>query len=201
MQPWASCSLSILCLSILSASVQMRGGERSLLCWVTSREALPFQPQHLEGYTWRPGPQRPAMPPGRRWQLNQPPLSLAQSLGNLFPGPSRLSKPWPARPSVAGSGFPTFWFSHLPCPRHSPHPPPSRNWIQRGGECCKGGPGRGCRALLRQHQEWGSEESPQPRLRMGFGSASSHPASPRGWLGAHQKLEQATSLAASQSLL
>lgn len=63
----------------------------------------------------------------------------------------------------------------------------------REGECCKGGPETGCKALLGQHQEWGSEECLQPRLRMGFTSASSCPASPRGWLRAHQKLEQATS--------
>lgn len=59
---------------------------------------------------------RPALPP------------LAQSLGNLFPGPSRLSKPWPAQPQRCWLRFPHFLVFSSPLPQALPalgsQPPP-----------------------------------------------------------------------------
>lgn len=58
-------------------------------------------------------PQRPATPLGQRWCLHSLPCTSLQ--GTCFPGLAGRAGPGP--PSIAGSDFLTFWFSHLPCPR------------------------------------------------------------------------------------
>lgn len=75
--------------------------------------------------------------------------ALARSLGNLFPGPSRPSKPWPAQPRRCWLRFPHFLVFSSPPPQRScspAQPPPARagTGSQRGGVLEKG-PGRGCR--------------------------------------------------------
>lgn len=88
---------------------------------------------------------------------------LRQSLGNLFPGPSRQSRPWPAQPCwlrfppyvlVFSSPLPQ---APLPALSPSPHP---RNWNQERGRIGKG-PERGCGAAgWAAPGRGGREESP-----------------------------------------
>ena len=132
----------------------------------------------------------------------QYPLGAAAPIGETTPPPHKLERGgiWGPELHLRNAVIPRSWPGPMPQAQPSPA---SRNWIpESGGSVAKGALGGGAGRCSRgQHWEWGSEESLQPRLRMGFSSASSCPAGPRGWLGAHQKLEQATSLAASQSLL
>lgn len=95
---------------------------------------------------------------------------LARSLGNLFPGPSRLSKPRPAQPQRCWLRFPRFLVFSSPLPQAlpafwpSPHP--------SGTESHRGGVGKGARegahGGARPYQEGaGREESPTARVQDG----------------------------------
>lgn len=148
MRPWASCSLSILCLPYhlcprvgrekptLPGNLErdcpsgfcIRKAKLRRLDWEgLGLRALPCPPNE--------GGDKPALPP------------LAQSPGNLFPGPGRLSKPWPAQPQCCWLRFPHFLvFSSPCCPRRCllSGPAPTRPELDpREGECWKGGQGGG----------------------------------------------------------
>lgn len=130
--------------------------------------------------------------------------------GTCFPGLAGQASPGPPSPGVAGSGFPTFWFSHLPRPsapalRPSPHQPvPELD--PREGECWKRGQGGGAGRLLRQqHREGaGIEESPAaPSWNGGrlLPLSLFLPSQPQGLAPSRSKLERPTSLAAPQRCL
>lgn len=122
------------------------------------RGTLPLTLCPYEGWTWRTSETCHAP-----WTKVVSTLSpLHQSRGNLFPGPSRQSRPWPAQ--HCWLRFPYFLvFSsplpQAPLPALSPSPPPQELEPERGriGK----GPKRGCGAA-----SWaapgggGSEESP-----------------------------------------
>lgn len=150
------------------------------------RGTLPSTLCPYEGWTWRTSETCHAP-----WMKVVSTLSpLHQSPGNLFPGPSRQSRPWPAQ--HCWLRFPYFLVFSSPLPQAplpalspSPHP---RNWNQRGGELGRGLRG-GVGQPVGQHQDGEAVRShPWPRARMRFGSTSC-PACPRDWLGADQKLE------------
>lgn len=113
---------------------------------------------------------------------------LHQSPGNLFPGPSRQSRPWPAQ--HCWLRFPYFLvFSsplpQAPLPALSPSPPPPelepvRGRIGKGPEKGSGAAGWAAPGL------GGSEESPlaQGQDEVWFNLL---PSLPQGWLGADQK--------------
>lgn len=121
---------------------------------------------------WMKVEAKPALPP------------LALSLGNLFPGPSRLSKPWPAQPQRCWLRFPHFLvFSSLlpqalPALWPSPHPPGTGS--QREG-VLERGPGRGYREAAQAAAGGGGHcgvtRSP------GWGSAQPSPAQPAPGVG------------------
>ena len=173
-------------------------------------ERLRFRPLHPEGWTqkawavealhapWMKVATKPALPP------------LAGSLGNLFPGPSRLSKPWPAQPWRCWLRFPHFLVFSSPLPQAlpalwpSPHPPvPELD--PREGECWKRGQGGGAGRLLRQHQEGaGIEESPAASSWNGgrlLPLSLFLPSLPQGLALSRSKVERPTSLAAPQICL
>ena len=95
---------------------------------------------------------------------------LARSLGNLFPGPSRLSKPRPAQPQRCWLRFPRFLVFSSPLPQALPafwpSPHPSGTGSQRGG--VGKGAREGARGGARPYQEGaGREESPTARVQDG----------------------------------
>lgn len=112
--------------------------------------------------------------------------------------------PGPPSPSVAGSGFLAFWFSHLPCPRRCcllSGPTPTHPELDlREGECWEGGWRGGSGQPVRRHQEGaGHGDSPWPRARMRFRVQSS-PARPAPGAGC-EPIKSWNDLAAPQSCL
>ena len=112
---------------------------------------------------------------------NPAPPPLAQSRGNLFPGPSRLSKPWPAQPQRCWLRFPHFLVFSSLLPQAQPDLWPSPHRLPeldlRDRECWKGGPQEGGAGRCLGSTGRGAVRSPcSPGS--GWGSAQPPPAQP-----------------------
>lgn len=137
--------------SVYPTTSVLRSGGRSPVYRVTLREtallASASGRPNLEGWTWKAWASEPCHAPRVKVAINQRSPPLAQSPGNLFPGPGRLSKPWPAQPQCCWLRFPHFLvFSSPCCPRRCllSGPAPTRPELDpREGECWKGGQGGG----------------------------------------------------------
>lgn len=191
MRPWASCCLSILCLPYyLCPQV---GREKSTLLGNLERDGpsgfcirkAKLRRLDLEGLSLRAlpcppseGGDKPALPSSgpvsrepvsRAWQAEQ---ALAR------PAPVLLAQVSPLSGfliSLLPQALPALW--------PSPHSPGTGS--QRGG-VLERGPRRGDRGqggcLGSSRRGRALRSHPQFRRRMGFGSAFSFPACPRGWL-------------------